>query len=160
MVWERSERIEAAVDTLAAALYAAATALVLAWMNASSPYVAAGTVVAFGGAFFGLRSVEPQPAAFAMPTFAVEVIDCVDEMILSDGDRMLPPTADDDALILDDVIPPIGPDSRVVRLFDRDAMPKSPPVARNPGEAGSASAPPDASQALHEALAQLRNSLR
>jgi hypothetical protein len=48
--------------------------------------------------------------------------------------------------LLDDVLANAGGDSRVVRLFDAPAAPQA--------------APPDASQALYAALAQLRRSLR
>jgi len=47
--------------------------------------------------------------------------------------------------VLDDILAALNPDSRVVRLFERDAIPTSPV--------------PDASQALHDALAELRRSL-
>jgi hypothetical protein len=67
-------------------------------------------------------------------------------------------------LVLDDILAEIGPDSRVVRLFDRKAMPP-------PGQLGSRidshldrrarePAGEDASQALSDALAELRRSLR
>ena len=81
-------------------------------------------------------------------------------------------TPSDDELLLDD--PPIGiePDSRVVRLFERDEATPGEMVARiadylsdgnrappTRTEEGSA-APPDASAALHAALANIRASLR
>lgn len=83
-----------------------------------------------------------------------------DELVLTENDRV-------DArgpLDLDDILAEMGPDSRVVRLFDPKAMP-------TPGqlhariddhlEDGTAqSAPSDASQALSAALAELRRSLR
>ena len=49
-------------------------------------------------------------------------------------------------LLLDDMLADVGEDSRVVRLFEPSAAPRA--------------APPDASQALYEALAKLRRSLR
>lgn len=49
-------------------------------------------------------------------------------------------------LLLDDILSNVVANSRVVRLFD-------PPAASRP-------APPDASHALYDALAQLRRSLR
>lgn len=49
-------------------------------------------------------------------------------------------------LLLDDALATAGRDSRVVRLFEPSAAPQA--------------APPDASQALYDALAQLRRSLR
>jgi hypothetical protein len=87
-----------------------------------------------------------------------------DELVLTDADRL-----DSDApLVLDDILAAIGPDSRVVRMFDRKTMPAS---ALTPGQlhsrvaghlrdGASRPAPPDASEALSAALAELRRSLR
>jgi len=91
-----------------------------------------------------------------------------DELVLTEADRL----DSDSPLMLDDILAAIGPDSRVVRLFDRKAM----PAAATPGELqsriashvadGTLCAPPaefhpsDASQALSAALAELRRSLR
>ncbi len=89
------------------------------------------------------------------------------EMVLTDADRV------DGPLVLDDILAELGPDSRVVRLFDRKAMPAPP----TPGQLQSRIAdrlrdrsppfapfetptPSDASQALSAALAELRRSLR
>lgn len=75
-----------------------------------------------------------------------------------------PTPSDQEPLILDDILAELGPNSRVVRLFDRSAMPTPGDLkariddhlerGRLPGPA------PDASQALSEALAELRRSLR
>lgn len=83
------------------------------------------------------------------------------ELLLTDADRLINPGAIEE-LMLDDVLGEISSDARVVHLFDCRAMP-------TPGElrsridnhigAGSA-APVDASQALSEALAELKRSLR
>ena len=83
-----------------------------------------------------------------------------DELVLTENDRVDARGPFD----LDDILAEMGPDSRVVRLFDPKAMP-------TPGqlhariddhlEDGTAqSAPSDASQALSAALAELRRSLR
>jgi hypothetical protein len=66
--------------------------------------------------------------------------------------------------VLDDILAEIGPEARVVRLFDRKAMPtpgqlKS-RIDDHIGQAPPRAAPSDASQALSEALAELRRSLR
>ena len=53
---------------------------------------------------------------------------------------------DPSELLLDDILAKVGEDSRVVRLFDPSAAAQA--------------APPDASQALFDALAQLRHSVR
>lgn len=81
---------------------------------------------------------------------------------------------EDDELLLDDPIAPLAPDSRVVRLFERE----QPEPLPEPGElvlriadyleTGRAARPPaeteptrpDASAALHAALADIRRSLR
>ena len=148
----RTVRIEGGVDAAAAAVYAAATGLVLHLLNASNGYIAAGTAVAFAGCLYGLRSIEPDYVPNALPAFdarSFEPID-LDELLLTDFVR--PGQASEDALVLDDVLAEPTPDSRVVQLFDRDSMPA-------PDQAADGSAP-DAAQALHEALAQLRRSLR
>jgi hypothetical protein len=83
------------------------------------------------------------------------------ELLLTE--RLEPDAPDDDELVLDDILAALGPQSRVVRLFDPAAMP-------TPGQLNQrierhlvkddTAAPADASHALHEALAELRRSLR
>ena len=69
--------------------------------------------------------------------------------------------AGEEPLLLDDILAELGPDSRVVRLFDREAMPTPGQLKSRidrhlePGEEA-----PDAGQALHAALADLRRSIR
>lgn len=87
------------------------------------------------------------------------------ELLLTDEDRIENRSSRGlgEPLLLDDVLAQMGPDSRVVRLFDRNSMP-------TPGQLQSKidnhlghrrpAATPDASQALSEALAELRRSLR
>jgi hypothetical protein len=87
-----------------------------------------------------------------------------DELVLTDADRLGATVAEAGPLVLDDILAELGPDSRVVRLFDRKAMP-------TPGQLKSRiddhleqgalpAAPADASKALSDALAELRRSLR
>lgn len=99
-----------------------------------------------------------------------------EELFLTDADRVDPTAArgDDQPLVLDDILAEIGPDARVVRLFDRKAMPapKLTPgqlqsrIADHLADGAPRFAPsnpptaPDASQALSDALAELRRSLR
>ena len=81
------------------------------------------------------------------------------ELVLTDADRL----DTQEPLELDDVLAAVGTDARVVRLFDRKAMP-------TPGQLGltidrhlqqgPSVAHPDAAQALSDALAELRRSLR
>jgi hypothetical protein len=86
-----------------------------------------------------------------------------DELLLTEADR-LPVPASGDPLVLDDVLAAIGPDSRVVRLFDRTAMPTPGQlqvrIDDHLGQGSAAADPTDASQALSDALAELKRSLR
>jgi hypothetical protein len=87
-----------------------------------------------------------------------------DELLLTNADRLHSAPAEDEPLILDDILAEIGPDARVVRLFDRRSMPTPGQLkSRIDGhlqQASTPTAPVDASQALSEALAELRRSLR
>jgi hypothetical protein len=90
----------------------------------------------------------------------------VDELVLTDADRLEAAAApgQNEPLVLDDILAEIGPDARVVRLFDRKAMPtpgqlKS-RIDRHLGQGSSDAAQSDASQALSDALAELKRSLR
>ena len=71
---------------------------------------------------------------------------------------------DEEPLLLDDILAELKPDSRVVRLFDPEAMPTPAELKSRidshlqPGIARDQS--PDAGQALHDALADLRRSIR
>lgn len=88
-----------------------------------------------------------------------------EELLLTEADRVAaaPPSEAAEPLLLDDVLAQLGPDSRVVRLFDRKSMP-------TPGQLQSkidhhlgnrtSGVNYDASEALSEALAELRRSLR
>jgi hypothetical protein len=99
-----------------------------------------------------------------------------EELLWTDADRIVSAAnpADQGPLVLDDILDEIGPEARVVHLFDRKAMPAPRPT---PGELQSRIAdhladgallsapsnmpsPSDASQALSAALAELRRSLR
>jgi hypothetical protein len=76
--------------------------------------------------------------------------------------------SEQDELLLDDILREIGPESRVVRLFDPSRMPTAGElqenIERHLSAAGRAApeqnAYPDDSQALHDALAELKRSLR
>ena len=162
---ERIERIEAGIDSVAAAIFASGTAMVLFLLGASSLYATVATAIAFAGCFYGLRSIDPGYANFALPAFEVQEFEPVEleELVLTEADRR-PELEPSEPLVLDDILVEIGPDSRVVRLFDRDAMPTpgqlKDRIDRHLGDVEGASVPQDASQALSEALAELRRSLR
>jgi hypothetical protein len=85
-----------------------------------------------------------------------------DELLLSDAHRLAPQVPE--PLVLDDILDEIGPDARVVRLFDRRSMPTPGQLqSRIDGhlrQGGSPAARSDASEALSNALAELRRSLR
>jgi hypothetical protein len=99
-----------------------------------------------------------------------------DELLLTDSDRVDAgaKAADQGPLDLDDILAELGPEARVVRLFDRKAMPTPAPthgqlqsrIADHLGDGApqfapsNTPAPSDASQALSAALAELRRSLR
>ena len=81
-----------------------------------------------------------------------------DELVLGEADRLEP-----EPLELDDVLAQLEPDSRVVQLFDRKAMPTPGQLQSRIEDHLGHRAPAtqhDASQALSEALAELRRSLR
>jgi hypothetical protein len=96
-----------------------------------------------------------------------------DDLVLTEADRLHPgelvlTEADqviraDQPLELDDILHELQPDSRVVRLFDRKAMP-TPGQLKQRIDTHLEQAPArplsDASQALSDALAELRRSLR
>ena len=132
-----------------------------------------------------LQSVADRDRGFTMRAFDVREIETIDdalilteddrvgatELVLTAEDRMEPdellltdraPTTEE-PLELDDILNELGPDSRVVRLFDRKAMPTPGELkTRIDGHLQQAPARPlsDASQALSDALAELRRSLR
>lgn len=87
-----------------------------------------------------------------------------DELVLTDADRLdAETTAAAEPLVLDDVLAELEPDSRVVRLFDREAMPTPGQLqSRIDDHLGQRNSPAaaDAAQALSDALAELRRSLR
>jgi len=131
-------RIESVVDAAAASLLAGAVGYVLYGLAIAQAAVA-GAGVAFGLSFAGLRRVQPaKDVSFIDSSVTTPVGD-----LLAEADRSL--AHEEDELVLDDILAVLNSESRVVRLFERDAMP--PPAA------------PDASQALHDALADLRRSL-
>ena len=130
------------------------------------PMGAIFAMAAYLVAFVLLRVLEGGPTPFSQPPFEmadIEPILDLGELVLTDADRLVP-AADDEPLVLEDVLAEIAPDSRVVRLFDPSAMP--PPVELKDridhhARGGTFhTPPPDASEALFAALAELRRSLR
>jgi hypothetical protein len=147
-----AERIESAVDAGAATLLAAAVAYALHALPITPTVVAGSVAAAFGLTLAGLRQVPPA-VTLAQELTATPVAD-----LLAEADRSLAHAEDE--LVLDDILAALNPDSRVVRLFERDPMPTAHEMqARIDRQLDGPVTAPDASQALHEALADLRRSL-
>jgi hypothetical protein len=218
MLGGKAERIEAAVDNGAAALFAGAVGYALFKVESGAypqPQLGLFCAVAAAIAFLlcarGLRAVQVEDRSFVVPALELPAIEPgADELllteqvelllteqvelVLTDADRLQPPIADElllteladlrpaelllteaqrlppakphpgDELALDDIIAELGSSSRVVRLFDPAAMPTpgqlNDRIERHLAEAGPAAAPKDDAQALYDALAELRRSLR
>lgn len=118
---------------------------------------------------FRLPSFElPEVGAFETGELLLTDADRLDvgpeELVLCDADRLEDQVSAAGPLLLNDILAEIGPDARVVRLFDRSKMP-TPGQLRSRidshlGDSRQRQQIPDASQALSEALAELRRSLR
>jgi hypothetical protein len=150
-------RIEKIVDASASLLLAAAVAYALHALLAASVGAAAGGTFAFALCFAGLRKVAPEPRQFELS--GVEASTPLDEL-LAGADRIIAREQPTDELILDDVLAEVVPGSQVVRLFDRDSMPTPGEIKARIDRHIAGEASPDASQALFDALAELRRSLR
>lgn len=161
---ERSaQRIEAGVDAVAAGVLGCAVSFALARLGSPALGAAVGVPVSLLS-FRALRRVEPRPRAFALASFGpLELPKKPGELLLTEvldvGEAL---EQVEQALVLEDALPAIAPDSRVVRLFDRAAMPSAAELrsrvdrrlrdARRQG-------PADDSDALYAALDELRRSL-
>jgi len=135
------DRAEMAVDIAAAAIFAGATGFAI-WAIAPGPAV---VVTAAGAGFlaaaFGLRRIKPETHSYRLPAVPLETIEPTQAAC---GEGV-------DELILEDALGEVSPHARVVRLF-------GPSQSHLPSN-HARPAPPDASQALVEALAELRRSL-
>jgi hypothetical protein len=144
-------RIETAVDGLAALALGGASGFATAVVAASLDPSAVGVGV-FVLLFAVLRAV---PAASPRLTLARFDIAPIGNHLFDAHDD------DDDVLLLEDSLPPPDPDSRVVQLFDTARQ-----SAGADGSVGGLAQStrleppvPDASEALSEALRDLRRSL-
>ena len=162
------QKTEWLVDATAAILFAGAVGYALvATVGVTTP-TAGGSALAFLASLRVLRSIAPDPSGFELPQFEVQqpIFEPLDELILSDSDRLdrQSPAERSEELVLDDILEQLGPDSRVVRLFDREAMPTAAQlkarIDRHLGTGGRRAPAPDASADLYDALAELRQSLR
>lgn len=161
-------RIERNVDRAASALFAAACGYAAYhWFAASADRIAlmaqSGAVAAFAFivAVRTLSMVQPEQPRLPVPIFDLRRLDVepLPELLLTER------VDAEEPLELVDVLAGLKPDARVVRLFDPSAMPTAGQLnQRIQNHLGSARSPSgesaDASQALHEALNELRRSLR
>jgi hypothetical protein len=167
MIGREAARIESVMDAGAATLFAAAAAYTLHSLVAGSLETVGGGALAFVLCLAVLRRVEPEARHFRVGDFLVEPAAArPGELLLTEADRYIQPgqtVAADDELVLDDILAELGPESRVVRLFDPAAVPTAGQLqARidwHLDEGAPPGASPDASQALYDALAELRRSL-
>ena len=177
----KHERFEKLVDIGAAAIFAAAVGSSLFALIRSSigePYLAAITAsfaaVTFLFAFRLLRRIGANAPDFALRTFELPGFgfDQMDELLLTEqvelllteADRVRPRRSPEEELVLSDILAKLGPDSRVVRLFDPAAMPTpaqlNDRIERHLRSSSYPPEQPDASDALYQALNELRRSLR
>jgi hypothetical protein len=174
MTVDRVEKIEAAVAFAAAIALAAASGFAgyrlaygLTDIVGMTAVAAVAAVIGFAAGRSLQRTVAGKPRLFPQPTFDLVTIapprPHLDELVLTETDKLVAAPAAE-PLILDDVLADVSSDSRVVRLFDPAAMPTpgqlKARIDRHLDGGTSHSPPPDASEALLEALADLRRSLR
>lgn len=189
-----TDRVETGVELAAAAMFGGAVAYAaLVWLSAlvpqAWPYSLAAGILAALLCFRTMRALagrKPRPAVsiFNVRDIELELDELLltesdrtgcaelvltdadvikgDELLLTDEVRAARPVAN--PLMLDDILAELGPDSRVVRLFDPKAMPTPAELKTRIDHHLGRGPPPvplsDASQALSDALAELRRSLR
>jgi hypothetical protein len=166
-------RIEKNVDRAASALFALAcgyAAFVWFRATASRPVAEAESAAAAAASFWIsaslLKAVRPRSRKLPVPVFDVRDVEPMDAN--GEGVTMQPQSAQaeraEEALLLDDILAELGPESRVVRLFDPAAMPTpgqlQSRIERHLDRHPSAEQSSEATQALHDALAELRRSFR
>ena len=125
---------------------------------------------AAGFAFFNLGPAEYQPfgAAVAaslafLATYAVLRRVGGEPSILPLNHFSLTEVAvepEPEALLLDDILKSMGPESRVVRMFAPESLPTAGQLQARIDRHIGAEPDADAADALHEALAEIRRSLR
>jgi hypothetical protein len=156
------KRIESSLCAGAAAVFAAAVGFALyRWLEPGMvqsqlvTFTGVGSVAAFVPCWQALEQVDRREPDFRMPLIdlGVAVSTRPAELVLTDDDRLA------DELLLEDALPQVAPDSRVVQLFDPAAMPTAGQLKERIDrhlERASSDSPADASQALYDALAELR----
>ncbi len=177
------QRIETAIDAVAAALFATAIGFAVGYPLRGSVnhpqleiIVAAALISSYFLCMRVLRSIAVSALRHPLPEFAVLALEYgpLDELVLTDDDRWQLPSdepliltaadrlhpADVEPLMLDDILAEIDAESRVVRLFDPSSVPTPAELKdRIDRHLDETAPPPDASHALYEALAELRRSL-
>jgi hypothetical protein len=168
----QAERVETIVDAAAALVFASAVAFVLLHIWGVPAFGVAVAGLSFFGAFYALGQVEPENQAYENAPFAVREVPVFasEELVLTEADRLYPADEPAEELLLTEALAHVGSDSRVVRLFEPAAIPTPGELkaridrhvaARRRGRPHhDQAAPPDASQALFDALTELRRSLR
>lgn len=165
----------ASAPAIAAAYAAARLAPLNGWPVTSATLFGSGAM--FVVAFAVMRMIPAEPRHLALPEFEAAALQ-EDELLLDQVSRddsaldiLLLDHLEDAAsekvaeLLLDDPLPVPAPESRVVQLFADGRMPTAGQlktrIDRHLADGGKAAAPAgDASDALSEALAELRRSLR
>jgi len=160
-----AQRIEGIASLAAAVILAVAVGFAVSRLTPSPVAIGGTAASALVVAVLTLRAIAPSDESFPLTSFAPAelVFEEIDELLLTDADRV-DPSSGDGELVLDDVLANLEEDSRVVRLFDPSAMPTPcqlrARIDRHLGRTPHEATAPDASAALHEALAELRSSLR
>ncbi|HLO19244.1 MAG TPA: hypothetical protein VK192_01975 [Sphingomicrobium sp.] len=166
-------KVEKNVDRLASTLFAAACGYALnAWFagRLGQPALAIESAVAVALAFLisgrALGAVQPRPRRLPVPIFDVREVGPIEEpeLLLTEVFEPQPAAEPEDALVLDDILAKLSADSRVVRMFDPAAMPTAGElksrIDRHLDDEASAAQTSDATQALHDALSELRRAIR
>jgi hypothetical protein len=101
--------------------------------------------LAFLATYMLLKRIGDEPAALPLSRFAPAEIEVEPEP---------------EALLLDDILASMGPDSRVVRLFAPDQMPTAGQLKERIDQHIGGVQDSEAADALHQALADIRKALR
>jgi len=163
--------VSRAIDIGSAGLFAGAAGYSAVLLVASPVAGVAAATAAFVGAHRILGRIADSPR-LALPNFAVGQLafaepEDLPELLLTERTELLLTEVvgadEDDALLLEDKLETPPDDSRVIRLFDPRLLPTAGELherierhLQSPGEV----AYPDATAELHQALAELRKSLR
>jgi hypothetical protein len=142
-----------------AAAFAASKALVLPQADPTPLGIGFGS---FCAAWLFLRLFRGTTDDYAMPVFDLGAFDRELIAVAEAAEQEPQAGLADDELVLEDVLAAIDPAARVVRLFQANdtAGELHERIERHLRASPRASAPPDATQELHEAIAALRRSLR